>query len=236
MTDFRITAALSFFDEPPEMLAACVERLAAVGVDKIVAVDGPYALYPHESTRSSPESVAALKRAAADHEMMLVLSQVDRPWEGNEVGKRQHLMRLALGARPKAAWLREQRERNWLLVVDSDHMWESDEDLHDLLSGSAADTARVSFAETFQSDGTPIYAPARPLLRVRFDLRMGTNHYTYETDDGYSTFLERPTPTLDVLDLSDSVRVVHLVHERDPERRARQAAFYHERDTRKIET
>lgn len=235
-----ITGCLSFFDEEPELLVECITALAGAGVDQLVAVDGPYALYPHTSTSSSRKALDAIRWATRKHRINLLLSGGGHAWDGNEVEKRQHMLQLARGAQPKGKWNQIRLANDWLLIVDADHVWESDGDLHDLLK--PADTrkhysffAMVSFAEVFQPDGTPIYSPARPLMRARWDLRMGTNHYTYEIDDGFSTFLDRPMSTMRAYDLTDRVRVVHRVHDRDPEKRSRQGAYYEQRDSRRLE-
>jgi hypothetical protein len=234
-----ITACLSFFDEQPELLHRCISQLAAVGIDQLVAVDGPYALYPHEQTRSTPEALDAIRETTHDLGINLLLSGGTHAWEGNEVEKRQHMITLARGAHPRKKWNAERAERNWLLVVDADHFWQIDSglNLHELLGQcpGAIDFAAVSFAEVFQPNGAPIYAPARPLMRARWDLRMGTNHYTYETSDGFSTFLDRPVSTKPALNLRNHVRVVHGVHDRDPERRGRQITYYDGRDAGRVE-
>jgi len=236
-----ITACLSFFDEPPDLLGECVDRLGRVGVDRLVAVDGPYELYPHACARSSPSSIDAIRQAARESGIALTLVYAERAWKNNEVGKRQRMIEIARGMKPRGSWQSALRERDWLLVVDADHFWEADDDLHRLLYPIHNEQvpiafARVSFAEVFQTDGTPIYAPARPLVRARWDLRMGANHYTYETDVGYSTFLERPAPTTPALDLTDRVRVIHRVHDRDATKRAHQSAYYANRDELGVES
>lgn len=227
-----IVGLLCFYDEPPELLQRSVAQVLDAGADGVIAVDGPYELYPHGGkVRSDPECYEAICDTAVDRGKWAVTRSQDAPWANSEVGKRTELMRmgveLVFGA-------------DWLLVFDSDHFWETDVDLAKLLDlcPPQVNFARVSFAEVFEPDGTPIYAPARPLMRARADLRMGTNHYTYVLDDEVSTFLERgqERPLKPAFELGDYVRVTHGVNDRDPAQRARQVAFYKDRDDQGIET
>ena len=226
----RIHALLSFFDEPPELLAECITRLRAVGIDRLIAIDGAYDLYPSEDKTSSFACFNTLLDETLRHGIDIVLRN-KAGWSGNEVEKRTYMLEVAL---------EDTKPEDWLLVVDADHFWESDVDLHELLANAGAfDFARVSFAEVFHPNGNPLWAPARPLMRARSDLRMGSNHYTYELDyegKGFSTFLERPEPSVPAFDLMDLVHVVHKVYERHPAQRARQISYYHRRDTEGIET
>lgn len=222
----RLIGLLSFYDEDPELLRRSITGVAECGVTDLIALDGPYALYPHGGRyRSSSECLTAIVETAENSGAAWSITQTTYAWEGDEVGKRQEMMRLALGIADSS---------DWLLVFDADHIW-SGEDMRPYLYNALEDFASVSFAEVFQPDSTPIWATVRPLMRARGDLHMGTNHYTYVTDDGFSTLLDRPLSTMPALNLNGVARVVHLVHQRDHKKRAKQADYYRKRDTLRIE-
>jgi hypothetical protein len=226
-----IAALLCFYNEDPDLLRRSVGAVLDAGADGVLAVDGPYELYPHSGKmRSDPECYAAISETAEARGKWWITHSENKPWENSEVGKRSWMMDAAISLKlPRP---------DWLLVFDSDHFWESDLHLHDLLSECPDDVsfARVSFTEV-ALDGVPWWEPMRPLVRVRSDLRMGTNHYTYVTDDGISRILERPElgPVMEAFDLTESVHVRHGVYDRDEQSRARQTVYYEQRHRLGIE-
>jgi hypothetical protein len=106
----RVTALLSFYDEPVEMLAAHVASLAGV-VDHIVAVDGAYMLYPDGKPASDPLQMRVIQEVARGLRIGITTHTPSSVWVGNEVAKRNHLLRLA---EPVT------REGGWYLVLDAD--------------------------------------------------------------------------------------------------------------------
>ena len=62
-----VTAALCWYNEPPDELAACVRATATVA-DRIVAVDGAYRRYPGAKPMSSPAQVKAIQMAFGEGE------------------------------------------------------------------------------------------------------------------------------------------------------------------------
>lgn len=222
-----IVAMLSWFDERGELLQETIAELAAVGVKRLVAVDGAYELHPSEHATSHVDQVREIAGDCEFHGIELILHRPVQKWANSEVGKRQAMMELALAVTTSA---------DWLLVVDSDHHWRSEIDLERALAGVHEDFAKVSFAETFNVDKSPIWSEALLLMRAKPGLHMGTNHYTYITaDDTFATVLNRPTSTAPALDLRGKVFVVHGVYERPEAERERQALYYGRRDRLGIE-
>lgn len=95
-----ITAALSWFDEDPEMLHDFVLSLDGA-VDKLVAVDGAYARYAYAATRSDPEQADALVDACDEINLPLDLYVPERIWQG-QIEKRNFLTENAL---PGSDWI-----------------------------------------------------------------------------------------------------------------------------------
>lgn len=108
----RVTAALAWFDEPVDLLDACVRGLAGVA-DKIVAVDGVYRRFPHTSIVSPQEQVDVIRRAAQDIGIECSVIVPDREWAG-QVEKRSCLLAEAAAG------------SDWIAVVDSDHIIHAD--------------------------------------------------------------------------------------------------------------
>lgn len=95
---------LSFYDEPRELLALCIDGLARAGVGHVVAVDGRYALYPPSSDVSPAEQRAVIDGACRHHGIGLTMHVPPGPWEGNEPEKRTRMFALALGAASPGDW------------------------------------------------------------------------------------------------------------------------------------
>ena len=80
-----ITANLVFWDEPATVLYDWAKSIGQLA-DRIVAADGPFALYPHDTEQSSPVALAALHDGAKDSDTELLLL-AGQEWEG-QVAKR----------------------------------------------------------------------------------------------------------------------------------------------------
>ena len=69
----RVVGLLSWYDEAPSWLAACVASFAP-HIDALVAVDGPYAAFPHNGkAKSSPEPAEAIQRVCDAVGLELIL-------------------------------------------------------------------------------------------------------------------------------------------------------------------
>jgi hypothetical protein len=96
-----ITGLLSWYDEDPGWLYESVSSALAL-CDRVVALDGAYALFPEGKPHSPPEQVAAIERAGG------TVYQPETVWAGNQVEKRTHLFQL------EAA--------EWFFVFDADEL------------------------------------------------------------------------------------------------------------------
>lgn len=120
-----IVALLSFYDEPPDMLARCVASLHRAGASHLIAVDGPYAAFPHEHVSSAPSQHAAIRAAAWSAGLGLTLHIPLEAWAGNEVGKRTFMHRLAPVVCGEVVEDEGGLESVWQFVIDADEVVES---------------------------------------------------------------------------------------------------------------
>ncbi len=225
-----IVGLLNFYKEDDLLLKRSVRGLARLGVKRIVAVDGPYALFPNDGPYSDPQQIRVLRQATTQRGVELCLFQPDEPWAGNETEKRQRMLDLALGRAYRGDWL-VIWDCDYRLMDAPDAMWISDR-----LQTTGLDVATVSFTEDGFCEHYDGY-PMAMFLRAIPGIKMDGNHHTYVLPDGRrSQVLRRPVENeAEALDLSD-VRILHDVQRRDPERRARQTAYYEARDAGGIET
>jgi hypothetical protein len=112
----NLIAILSWYRESPIWLAALTASLSKARVDHLVAVDGPYFLYPRavEQPRSTPEEIEALTTTATATNIGITIHQRNYPWMGNEIEKRSYAFHLA----EQTATPME----DWYLVVDGDDL------------------------------------------------------------------------------------------------------------------
>lgn len=125
-----VTAALAWYDEPPEMLAECVRGVAAVA-DRIVAIDGGYRRFPGALPASDPVQAETIRRTAQEAGIGCLVLVPDRLWAG-QVEKRSHLLAAAsVGT-------------DWIAVIDADHIVHADRTAHDELAAMDPDVDVVS--------------------------------------------------------------------------------------------
>src|SRR5262245_2807901 len=108
----RILGLLSFFGELPQWLYDCAASLDRIGIDRLIAVDGAYALFPGARACSTTEEHQALRDGCADAGIALDLVVMAQPWE-SECAKRTYLFRRGQ---------RFTSSSDWYLVLDSDTM------------------------------------------------------------------------------------------------------------------
>lgn len=104
----KIVAALCWYAEPVEFLDRCIRSLDGVA-DEVVAVDGPWKLFPSTTVWSTPAESDAIHLAA---EAIGVSARFPRPprfsgWD-SQVEKRDWMMRYA------------GKRGDWILVIDGD--------------------------------------------------------------------------------------------------------------------
>jgi hypothetical protein len=107
-----VTAALPWWDEPPELLAACVRGIANIA-DRVVAVDGAYARYPGGTPKSPAIQARTIRTVAAEVGLECLILTPDRLWAG-QVEKRTYLIAAAAA------------KSSWLVLVDADHIIHTD--------------------------------------------------------------------------------------------------------------
>lgn len=170
----RLVALLNFYNEPPADLARCVTSLGRAGVDHLVAVDGPYAAFPHKIVASPPGQHAAIRAAAWATGMGLTLHVPLYAWRGNEVEKRTFMHGLALAV--------SVYDYSWHLVIDADEIVDQcDQGELALLWEEAGRSFSVATVTTREQGGTE--APRRRLFRAK-PLRLVDTHCTYVALDG----------------------------------------------------
>ncbi len=220
----RVVGLLSWFDEPPAQLAATVASAAGC-CDHLVALDGPYKLYPHASMRPMSPSVQAMTIICAARACGLGLTVEHRavPWAGGEVEKRSHLFRLGLAvAEPMV---------DWFFVIDGDERLDTvPADLHQRLERSGRHVATVTLRDR---DANVQNRAHRALFRAVPDLEVVGAHYINICElDGEQVVLrglERLHQLAPAEDLSEVV-VEHDQQSRPAARAAAGRSYYQRRD------
>lgn len=232
-----LSCALVWYDEPPEALYRCV-RSAGLLADHLVAVDGPYALFPHEDPVSASEQYDAIRDAAADAGMSVHI-EPGKVWEGNQTEKRTRALQLVEA--------HAQTFVDWFFVLDADEYIESADraGLLDALAGTKANNAAW---EVITNDGPgfsfnafdfPGEQRAKPrLFRVLKDLKVRESHNLYQGQNSSGHFVcvngMNMAPHYNLLpsepiDVRHLVSVRHDVLNRSDERSELKKQYYHDR-------
>jgi hypothetical protein len=166
----KLVAIMSFFDEQPAFLTAAVSSMALAEVDHLVAIDGPYALYPDSMrrARSNLEQTAAIVGAAHGIGVGLTLHTPNRPWLGNEIEKRNALFDIARVALPDLT------SDDWFVIVDSDEYIEKGAGTKAALAEAFED---VAYYQLLEPDGSPNHV--RALYRWHPELCLTKTHYGF---------------------------------------------------------
>lgn len=237
----KIIGLLSWYDESPAWLAACVASFAPV-LDALVAVDGAYALYPE--SRATSEQVQA-ETIMSTCDALGLACTIHRPasrWMKNEVEKRQFLFDLAA---PHADQMTD-----WYWVIDADCVLTScPGDLRQELRNTDKHAAEVTLWERrdYIGDVPDVARMAdlpnestqrlRSLFRVLDQMQVIGAHYRYRGKiDGewvwsWSTESELPTPAHSL----PMVQVEHRSIWRDQHRRNNAKTYYETRDRLGVE-
>lgn len=137
-----VTAALAWFDEDPYDLFRFTLSLEGA-VDKLVAVDGAYERYPHDSPLSSDVEVDALEEGCRNAGIPLELHRPRGAWRG-QVEKRTFLAEKAT------------IDSDWIFTLDADHILRGvREAFRQELERVRADRVELNFFTTVN--------PSRPL-------------------------------------------------------------------------
>ncbi|MFJ6729998.1 hypothetical protein ACIQPQ_34375 [Streptomyces sp. NPDC091281] len=217
----HVIGLLSWWEEPASWLAECVAGLAQI-CDHLIAVDGPYALFPGATKKpaSGSEQADTIMRAAAGAGLGCTVHIAREPWWGGEVAKRDYMLRLAMTmARPGV---------DWLLRVDADEVFtQVPVDTKKILGETELDVAEVTMWERGDEDSQ---FPLRVLYRALPGIRIQQAHYvvTVPGTDGGSRVLvgndtvHRQETALPLWD----VRLEHRTRQRSPRRRALKDQYY----------
>jgi len=220
----KVIGLLSWYEEPAPWLAECVAGLARV-CDHLVAVDGPYALFPGATRKpaSGSEQADTIARTAAGAGIGCTIHSPREPWWGNEVAKRDYMFRLAMTmAQPGV---------DWLLRVDADEVFTSvPVDTKKMLAETDLDVAEVTMWERGVDDGQDSQFPIRVAFRALPGIRVQQAHYvvTVPGQDGGTRVLvgndtvhqaELALPLWDV-------RLEHRTRQRAAMRRAAKDRYY----------
>ena len=165
----RLIALLNFYDEPAPLLVQCLTSLIDC-CDHLVALDGGYELFPG-AHRYSGELSSKVFTSMMRMPMGVTCSTPRTVWRGNEVEKRNALLKLGKAVA---------EEGDWFLVVDADMVVTSvPSNLKHVLSETDCDVGTYWLKD-------PIYGgrhPIRYLFRAADDLYIKTTHYGYRRGD-----------------------------------------------------
>jgi len=220
----KVVALISFFDERPDWLSACVASLNGVA-DHIVAVDGAYRLFPQAEAHSGDIQAGAIVGTAQALEMGVTYMAPQTPWLRNEVEKRNHALQLAL--------LECEPDVDWILVIDADSLVTScPHDFRDVLADTKENVGSYYITEDFEG-GTGKYG-ARYLYRAHPTLHIRYAHFDYRRLDasGNEVCLWEngglPCCPTDLV-------IEHRRNQRNEQRNKRAQRYYLLRDSHKIE-
>ena len=247
----KITAAISWYDESETWLTRTIASAARI-CDHVLAVDGAYAHYPRDPHGSSGSlQHRAIMEAAEGAGVSVTIHVPGSPWRGNQVEKRDRMMRLA-------SFLSDPGD--WILVLDADEVV-TRAPTKDLVLAELAETeldvADVAMANrhdhySWQPVGVDDWPPEkilpdtggpsrsehriRRLFRARPDLRVEGTHFHYRIGpDDAPVELWRFKGSAPAADLT-SVVLEHRHEYRDRERREAGERFYEIRSTLGLES
>lgn len=240
----RIIGLLSWYSERPDWLAGCIASYARfAGITHLIALDGAYALFPDALAASNSlehDMIVETSRAEGLHTTLVI---PDRPWEGNEVEKRNALFRLADTV--------SDPEHDWLVVIDADEIVTGRSN-PDAIRSKLGDTehhaasctlwerktldtpSEAQVARSFSYDPNTA-VPHRKLFRAFHGITVVNNHFTYVAPG-----LERPLwgqrRLCSELDLTTDLIVEHRTAHRAEHRRQQSSAYYKRRDLAGVES
>lgn len=214
----RLIALLSWYDEPRDGLLACIQGLARMNTDLLVALDGAYDLYPDGKGRSELDQHGVLAAACAQFGIDLLDYTPSSTWEGNEVAKRTELFRLGWGAA---------QDGDWFFVVDGDEqIVDVPDDLRERLEATDLDAAEITMRHLAVAETSewPPWHITRRLYRAQ-RIHVETNHWTYKAEGGRTLWIGGGPEEVPALDLSD-LRMDHNYEHRSNVRHSAKLAYH----------
>lgn len=216
----RVIGLLSWYEEPVSWLAECVASAARL-CDHLVAVDGPYALFPGAVRKpaSGSEQAEVIAHTAAGAGVGCTIHAPRVPWWGNEVGKRNWMFQAgSLIAEPG----------DWFLRVDADEvLTQVPSDTRTLLAATSRDVAEVTMWE--RGDGQDSQFPIRVLFRALPGIRIQQAHYvvTAPSEDGTRVLCGNDAVhNSELAEALWDVRLEHRTQQRSAMRRAQKDDYY----------
>lgn len=239
----KVIGVISWFNESPSWLAATIASFARV-CDHIVAVDGRYALFPHELAASPIQEAQTILETAEGAGVACTLHRPVEPFYGNEIEKRNLLMRLAM--------VHAEPMRDWLIVLDGDeYIVDHAVDFRDQLERTDRLVATYALQEYMDPDRPEMplnvarmrslpnvwQVPIRSIYRALPGLSYRGTHYAIgaEIDGRTTTWLWGHPDQVPELDLTAFLRVRHRNPLRPMLRREQAAGYYRARDEMRIE-
>lgn len=244
----RLFAILSFYDESPTWLAACVASMSRIGVDHVIAVDGAY-LHFDGDARSPVEQADAIQLAAEGTGMgSTIVRPQDKRW--TEPEKRTQCFRLLEALADRFV--------DWCIILDGDDLIiEGDTTFKAEIASTDHYAAMCKLSQTidpFAAEGKHVNAKTAEIYqklpsptrfkqyqsrawRVLRDMRVVGTHYSYVGRDAEGNVLNL-RPDVGKCSVADAVPVevyrpenMPLIEHRDPWRtrfRLQQKADYYD--------
>lgn len=237
----RLVGLLCHFDERASWLRDCITSYAHAGVTHLVAVDGPYALFPTDRVRSHPDARDAILDTCITHGLPVLYHEQNTKWQGGEVEKRTTMFRLAEKLTQPGV--------DWLTVMDADERVTHADAWIDALASTTFDTADVLMREyhrrdhpserqldRHQTNRRETLSVLRKMYRATPGLYCDRHHSNYRTPDGRHLWTTH-TPHMEPgHDLTARFHIDHLTEYRSRERHEAAHQYYRDRDQAGIET
>lgn len=201
----KLTALLGWFDEEPALLKQCVESLNGT-VDRLVAVDGAYRLFPQGTPSSPPEQAEAIRGAAV---MPVDIHIPETVWD-DQLAKRKFMFEVG-----------EQvtSDDDFFLIIDADETLDPGFPKHEL------EQVDLVGWMPFDDAGGPQHGGVRRLMRAKRGITLGPAHGDYRLPDG--TWLQCTDDKAAQVEAHEfAVGMTHHPDKRGEERFLRQSQFY----------
>lgn len=203
-----------------------MDHISDIGCTHVVAVDGAYALYPHDQVSSDPDQAEAIIDGCRANDLGLVLCDLKQTWIHNEIQKRQYMLDVAKTIATGVG--------DWLMPWDADfHLEQMDFDLFDKLRSGKSDFWDIEISDA--PTGDVGWWWVRLFLRAHAIEGFVRNHYTYALWDGTETVVGPRAADL-VRGRQTTMRIRHKPNNRVEGRRERQVEYYEQRHALKIES
>ncbi|MBY8342010.1 hypothetical protein LXH13_06165 [Streptomyces spinosirectus] len=216
----RVIGLLSWYEESPAWLAQCVASAAKI-CDHLIAVDGPYALFPGATRKaaSGSEQADIIAHTAAGAGMGCTIHTPRQPWWGNEVDKRDFMFRLGMTF--------AEAGRDWFLRIDADEtLVDVPADVRKQLADTDLDVAEVRLCERGERD---TQTPLRVLFRALPGIGIQQAHYVVTAPGENRVKVLAGNQTVHRLEPAEAlwdVRLEHQTKQRTAERKALKAEYY----------